>query len=483
MAKKVTNIIPNNLLNQLNKIAEFNNEKDGVNKPKGIKSSKVNNKDDKKKGIKAENDYGEVISYFSIDSISEYLNEHKENELSSLEDKLQLDNNQVPDKQIKMEFGTQNETQVDVSFNNPFTNPEVNLGAEEVVEKEIASETVFGQGGVFGLMSLDALNKQEGVLHTDTEQPVLTEQQQGVINQLRDGEDKGLHDLKLMKVSGVHYLEIINKVPNFISLDISVKSTGWVRKVGDRLDVGAYSITTKDKNDLLGRRDEFREFLLTLAGDEEYDFICIEDVIGSVNFNTARILYQLNPLADDLVSEGLIKAGKIYRKDNNYWKSVLKKLSNYKSPYRGYSNHKQIIRDSLYLIHFGDRTTDYIIEDMYDAMGLGVVCSYEHKAGTAKTKKALKTGYKSFNLKQFETHEEALEYANEQLGYILMKDCSDTKRTFEHEFKKLILEEESDNDIIYITIPTNRIGVPAIENNFNLDIEMSYIVARKKSRR
>lgn len=441
-------------------------------KKKATKPNSTNkaNKPKKEKALKATNEVGEIKIYHTIPSLKEELAKRGLSTASSVAPDTK-DNVNPLAFTAKLNFGgVDDKEDKNEKQNNQTKQVTLNLFSESPKQTENTQD--------FGLMSIDALNQKDLNLNTSKSKHLTPFDEQNRIAELKD--ENGLLPLDLPKIQELTYLTLLNNLGNCITLDISVKSTGWLRKIGDRIDLGAYHINA-DTEDLKGRRDEFNLFLKNLAGDEHYDFILIEDVIGSVNFKTARILYQLNPLADDLVSLGEIKADKIVRKDNKKWKKSLKKASNYKSPYSAYSDDKQIIRDCLYLLGFGDRTTNVIIEDMYDAMGLTVSYAFELSVGSKKAGMKLKDDInKGYNIKQFTTEIEALDYANKRMGYIQPLDFSEASRDLTYNFKKYITEAGEDTLIYVITIPTNRIGVLAIKKEFDLTCKMSYIVAWRK---
>lgn len=283
--------------------------------------------------------------------------------------------------------------------------------------------------------------------------------------------------MEFQTISGFTYLDVFKLVPSFVSLDISLNSTGWGKWKDGEYTTGTFSVLA-DQDDGVGRRREFRQFLLELFGEDEYEYLFVEDIIGSVNFKTAKILYQLNPIADDMADEGLIKVKKIIREDNKAWKSQLNKCSGYKSPIRSSSNDKQIIMESIYLLGFGDKTTDVIAEDIYDCTGLAVGCIYKKFISNDKksTKKLKKDVSKVYKIRQFADYYEALDDANELGGVIHELDLTKAKKDLKYNFKRMIEETDDDRKTYLITIQTNKIGSLALDKGLDLDIEMSYLV-------
>ena len=151
-----------------------------------------------------------------------------------------------------------------------------------------------------------------------------------------------------MLIKSVSYQDILQLEPDFISLDISINSTGWVRSRDGVIDFGTYSLKSLDE---LDRRVEFRGFLQDLIGGYSYKRVYVEDVIAGTNFKTTKSLIQLNTIVDDMKVFDLIKVDKIIREDNNSWKKYLRQVSNYESDIKK-ENPKDMIVQCLNQIGF-----------------------------------------------------------------------------------------------------------------------------------
>jgi hypothetical protein len=277
---------------------------------------------------------------------------------------------------------------------------------------------------------------------------------------------------------------MIEMIPSFISLDISVTSTGWVKWLNGELTTGTYKLQTDD-DDEVGRRREFRDFIKGVFQQDEYDYLFIEDVIGSVNFKTAKSLYQLNPLADDMIDDGIIFAKKVVREDNKVWKKHLKLCSGYTSPIRADSDDKRIIRDALLLLGFGDGTTNTIKQDIYDAIGLAVGTIYRLLVlKEAEVKKKLKKDIgKVYKILQFNDYYQALDKANDVGGEIHSVDFMRISRDLKYNFKRLIEELDDDKKTYIISVLTNKMGAIALDKGLDLDVEISHLVVYRKGKR
>ena len=130
----------------------------------------------------------------------------------------------------------------------------------------------------------------------------------------------------MIEFKKLEYTDFLKLEPTFLSLDISVRSTGWVKSVNGEVTWGTKTLEAEDE---LGRRKEFREFLMSMLGETYFPVVFVEDVIAGTNFKTTKGLIQLNSIVDDLKEYGLVSVGEIKRIDNKVWKKYLKQASNY----------------------------------------------------------------------------------------------------------------------------------------------------------
>ena len=291
-----------------------------------------------------------------------------------------------------------------------------------------------------------------------------------------EGDLNGQTNVELHAIDELTIERVFSHVDSFISLDISKTSTGWVRYRNKVKEEGYYTITSAE-DDLLGQRKEFREFIKDLFQNETYQYVFIEDTIGSVNYKTARILHQLNPIVDDLMEMGIIPQSPVIREDNQVWKKNLRYVSNYKSEIRG-EDDKSMIRNALKKLRYGDGTTTFVREDIYDAHGLAVGCITRLVLRSEpEVKRKLRTDIsKVYKIEQFSDEYEAFDRANELDRTIENLNFMNIARDLKYAFKNHITESGDDSNIYVISIPTNKIGALLLSKKLNLDYEISYLV-------
>ncbi len=293
------------------------------------------------------------------------------------------------------------------------------------------------------------------------------------------GFSNGLEDFPLVQVSAVTYRTLFALTESFISLDISVTSTGWGRWRDGVYETGTFSVQAP-LEDSRGRRREFREFLTQLFGTTNYEYVFIEKPIMGVNYDTSSSLFQLNTVPDDMIDMSLISARTIIREDNNMWKSNLHKVSGFKSKIKGDKDIKGMVQDSLRLLDF-DESDRFLAEDEWDATGLAVGVIYRSLVlKKAKALKKPKTDLrKGYNIKQYDNELDALEFAEKRKGKVYSVDFTDSKLSILTNFKKLVTEQGSDW-VYVLTAPTAKLGALALDKGLSLEYPVSTLVVWKR---
>lgn len=285
-----------------------------------------------------------------------------------------------------------------------------------------------------------------------------------------------------MKIDSLNYIDFLKLEPTFISLDISVRSTGWVKSLNGNIEYGTYTIKSVDETD---RRKEFREFLINLIGKEKIPVVFVEDVIAGTNFLTTKGLIQLNTIVDDLKEYGILDIDKIKRIDNKKWKKYLKSACNYEGDIKK-EEDKQLIKNCLNQIGFNEN----VKQDIYDAIGIAVSVIYrdnilkeEPKINTV-LKKDLKSGYsiKQFmeKNKKFDKYLENLK--NKYNREVEVIDWSFEVRDILYLFKQKISNEKVDNKIYIITVNNMKLGILALTKKLNVETPYSYLIITKNKR-
>ena len=292
--------------------------------------------------------------------------------------------------------------------------------------------------------------------------------------------------LDVSKVEQLKYTDILGKY-NFLSLDISVNSTGWVIQYDERLNFGIYKLQSKDNRE---RRREFGKFLIELIEDKQFDFIIIEDVIAGCNFKTTRSLTELNIAVEDLIDYDCIPDSPVFRIDNKEWKRVLHSLVQDDRGIRG-SNDKEMITFCLNTLGFYND----IAQDVYDAMGIACAYIFLKNTNTTNTlkvvtpKKLKQDLTKNYKIVQYKSKEEMLEQAE------LLKSRGRSKSTkskgilyidYDNKYKDLLKQftetvyENGDNNYFCIHSPLNKIGSMFITFGFDLTEDDVYFMAYLK---
>lgn len=294
------------------------------------------------------------------------------------------------------------------------------------------------------------------------------------------------------EIKAVDYLSIIEKAPNFISLDISVNSTGWAKWLNGELTYGTYSLVEESE---LERRQEFKRFLKTLYGDDTFEFTCVEDTIGSCSYRVLKYLVQLNSIVDDMAYDRIINAGNIVRIDNKVWKKHLHKACGIQTSITKCKDKmlivecmnalnftKSILPDSVKHSGLVEATHEEAVkQDVYDALGIavGVIARDFLGIGSKKAKKLKDDIRKGYKIKQFSGGVELLSSATtlsiKKKKEIVELDFKNISRDLVYNFKKAV-NEHGEDKLYCVTVPTSKLGVIAIEKDLSLDNELSYLL-------
>ena len=223
-------------------------------------------------------------------------------------------------------------------------------------------------------------------------------------------------------IKGMTYLDWCASVNSFLSLDISVHGTGWVIWKDKELSWGRISLKAVEEAQ---RIEEFRNALLSIISGTTFDYIFVEDAIGSCNYKTARSLYTLNGVIDLLIYEKLVKAPvALYRESNVTWKKNLKCIAGSDFVIKGvnYTNGAdkeatkaclEALGVSIDMLKRGQYTNKQV-EDICDALGmaLGPIASKVEKSPMVKSKVLTTDIRRGYKIKQFFSREDALKSAN-----------------------------------------------------------------------
>ena len=285
-----------------------------------------------------------------------------------------------------------------------------------------------------------------------------------------------------IKVNSLSYRDVLDLVDNVISLDISVKSTGWVKKINGVVTEGVRCLESKDD---LGRRQEFKSFIRELFGNDEFNFVVIEDVIGSCNFKTAKSLMQLNPIVDDMKYDGVIKVNKIIREGNKSWKRNLKELAGYTSKIRC-ENDKDLIVNCMHMLGFeynlkSTKEPNGVEQDIFDAYGMlcGVIYDLHIKKGKSAKAKLKTDILKGYTIKEFNSTDEAIAFVEKKGLEPIVESFVDKSRDLRYNFKKLV-ELRGDSGVFVLSIETGKLGVVAIEKELRIDRDISHLVVMRR---
>ena len=168
-------------------------------------------------------------------------------------------------------------------------------------------------------------------------------------------------------VKALTYMDWVQKVDSFLSLDISVNGSGYVLWYDGKLTLGRYSIVAKETS---MRVEEYRRWLSNLVGGLSIQYIFVEDVIAGCNFKTTRELISLNGVIDSLIYAGVLSSPEaLIRKNNKEWKAMLSMASGgtqfvhcQQGSIKG--NDKELVRACLHTLQFNPEILTNLLENI-----------------------------------------------------------------------------------------------------------------------
>lgn len=285
-------------------------------------------------------------------------------------------------------------------------------------------------------------------------------------------------------VKSVVYTDILNLAGAFVALDISVQSTGYVCKGKDgTYTYGTYKIKATED---IARRKEFADFLVSLLETVDYDYVVIEDVIMGNNFDTTKILMQLNVIVEDLMVYGRLRYAPVYRQNNKHWKSVLERISGYNAKVKGLTDKARVC-ESLQLLGF--IPPQGTPQDVYDAMGIAVAQIAETNIIMPQQMKAVTTEHvdlcKGYKITQCNDEESLMKLAEKTLQRcqrfrnVVLVDSKTQSKTLKDAFRRIVLEHGDDN-VFAIVYDVDKIGSLLLTKHIDVTIcdEYVYFLAR-----
>lgn len=258
---------------------------------------------------------------------------------------------------------------------------------------------------------------------------------------------------------------------NFISFDISVRSTGWCRYYEGVFEKGSFGLQSQTE---LERRMEFRQQAIKLIDNKQYDFIAIEDVIAGTNFETTKILIQLNSIIDDLCYLGIVPQSPIERIGNTVWKRYLKEVSGYQGIKGGFV--KSEIKRAINMLGYNED----VVQDIYDSIGIAIgVIQRRNDTKPKKTVKLKDDLSKSYVF--YEYSEEKLYELSHEKGYeaITLKYDSSLGKDMLQVFKHKV-QEIGDNYVFVLDCPREKYGVLGLTSKLRFGDYDDMMIAIKK---
>lgn len=282
----------------------------------------------------------------------------------------------------------------------------------------------------------------------------------------------------------MNFYDLVKRSKPFLSLDISVQSTGYFGWNGTTFGFGTYALQSTNSYD---RRKEFGDFVKKLVVGCRPAVIYQEDVIMGCNFETTRALTELNCVADNLMMYNQIQHIPLVRVNNSTWKRILRVLGG-STPVKG-SGDKEEVRLLLQAMGFDHD----VKQDVYDAVGIGLSQLAVEYLGIEAEQKTSKSTVrhlredlgKGYVLEQCFSEVELLQKA-ESMSKRAKTSRPVVQIVFDPNFRSLndrfkeIVREVGDNAIFAVMYPINKINNIALTHGFDLSQDMVYFIAKRR---
>lgn len=261
--------------------------------------------------------------------------------------------------------------------------------------------------------------------------------------------------------------------------DGKVETLGF--KVGMDYDSSSYMAEAK-------MRLEFKRKIEELLKGYPWEVCIIEDVYGGVNFDTTRKLLALNCVVDELILEGKIDIGNLYRFKESEWMKDLRKIHKAGNKL----NPKYECELILEFLNFGlvtenkNKSTgakqDMFYEDRCDATGqlLGLAMHLNSEEREVKKSSVRMSG---IVVDFVDDLDDFLFSLDEKIAGRELLEISDfNRRNLEASLLDAI--KEHPENIVFMQVPTSELGTFGLKNGFEFyEQGYGYLVGYSKQLR
>lgn len=286
----------------------------------------------------------------------------------------------------------------------------------------------------------------------------------------------------LQGLRGINYKDILKMWESFVSLDISITGTGYVKWENGELTQGVYEIKSKEIQE---RKREYRDFLLWLFEDKEYEIVFVEDTIMGKNYKTTKGLIMVNSVLDDMMDYNILKRSPIVRKDNVVWKKGLRDLSALKLDTKCMNDKEEVRARVNDMGYYLEELQSNLTQNMYDAMGMALGLTYRIKMQKEEVVKSSSRGMnlKTAKFKAFGNLTDALTYATKlsvksTFAVVKLQDAQIPKDLVAY-FAEITKVMDT-RKIFVIECNSKKLGVLAFKEGIDLNLETQYLVLKGK---
>lgn len=234
--------------------------------------------------------------------------------------------------------------------------------------------------------------------------------------------------------------DILSVIPSGIGLDVAKNHTGICLWREGKVETLGFAIEMEYDNSCsmaeAKMRLEFKEKLRQILAGYDWSVCIIEDVYSGANFDTVRKLLALNCVIDELMLEGSVSVGTLYRRKEAEWMKNLRqilKLGKKLNPKYECELILEYLGAELVLQHKNDTNAEKLgmfYEDRCDALGqllsLAMYLEMQDKVNVVKPLKL------------------------RDIKFVFVQDLADIKKKRDKVFKTIPMVEIKDFDVKHI---------------------------------
>lgn len=266
-------------------------------------------------------------------------------------------------------------------------------------------------------------------------------------------------------------INLLKTLPSAIAFDIAKDHTGIAIWNGSSIERYGFLLESYDKYDVhchYRMRRELKNKIKEIIQGRHFEYCMVEDLFGGPNYETLRILCELNTVPDELLFEGIFTTNTFFRWKEPEWTALARKIYKQANKLQVKYETQQLLEYLEYdfVLENKDRRPgelkDIFYEDICDAsaMLIAIVSSVNFKVEKTKTRQHKLSEVKLNYIEDFDEIE-FLKDKNKLLDYELVE--IDTKNI---EQSILAHINKHPSKVFCASLPPKKLGVFGLQHKF-----------------